>query len=327
MFLVPWLLVWAWLAPLPSSIPGQADEAIRRGLDGIIVYVDQAGKEPQSSAAGWQNKKEQIPADPKALFKIASISKLYIAAATVKLVQAKKLSLDTPLSAYFPELQGQIEYADQINLRLMLQHRSGIPNFTDQTNFDWFNPPASDDQKLALVLGKPADFRPDSEYAYSNTNFLLIGRILDQTLGYAHAKYIKTSILDPLGLKHTFGSLAEVDAKDLVSGYWFGYEDDLKGIDFPTAGGSMIATAEEVAKFVRALRDGTLLSREEQALYETIYPYDHTGWLPGYQSMVEYQADMDSVVVVFVNTSGELAWNLHEIMYGRILKILRHQYR
>ena len=128
---VPWNAVLVWIAPLPDTVQGELDNAVDHGLDGIIVYVDQPGEAPALYAAGWKNRAEQVPADPQALFKIASISKLYIAAATAKLVNDGSLSLDDTLADYLPELVGRIENADQITLRMMVQHRSGIPNFTD----------------------------------------------------------------------------------------------------------------------------------------------------------------------------------------------------
>ena len=131
-----------------------------------------------------------MPADPQALFKIGSISKLYIATAVAKLVNNGSLSLDDTLADYLPELAERIEYADQITLRMMAQHRSGIPNFTNQDEFDWFTPQRDIDRVLELVLDKPADFEPDARTSYSNTNYLLIGRILDKVLGYSHHQYI-----------------------------------------------------------------------------------------------------------------------------------------
>ncbi len=203
--------LWAWKAPLSDTIQEQVDSAVSQGLDGMIVYVDKKGKAPAFYAAGWKNKENKVPADPHALFKIASISKLYIAAAIAKLVSNKTLSLDKTLAAYLPELSGSIQNADQITLRMLLQHRSGIPNFTDDPAYPWFKPFTNTSESLHLVLDKPADFKPGSDYKYSNTNYLLIGDILDQTLGYSHRLYIQKEILDPLGLKHTYGLLSEVN--------------------------------------------------------------------------------------------------------------------
>ena len=324
LWFVPWILVKAWILPLPDTVQEQVHEAIGLGFDGMIVYVDQTGKPPEFYAAGWHDRKNKIPADPKALFKIASISKLYIAVAVAKLVHDKSLSLDKTLADYLPELEGSIENTDKITLRMMVQHRSGIPNFTDTRGY-WENPPKTNRENLELVLDKPADFEPGEDYEYSNTNYLLIGEILDKTLGYSHHQYIKKEILLPLGLNNTYSLLSEVAIGDVMSGYDVGYEDDLKYNDFKSPAGSMVATAEDVGIFLRALNDGSLLNEDEQAIYSSIYEYEHTGLLPGYSSIARYYKDIDTVVVQFVNTSGGYTWNLSEIVYNRIAQQLRRK--
>lgn len=123
MFFVPWILVRVWLTPLPDTVQEQVNEAIGYGFDGIIVYVDESGQPPAFYAAGWHDRKNKLPANPKALFKIASIGKLYAAVAITKLVNDKRLSLDKTLADYFPELVGRIENAEKITLRMMAQHR------------------------------------------------------------------------------------------------------------------------------------------------------------------------------------------------------------
>lgn len=291
-------------------------------LDGIIVYVDQSGLPPAFYATGWKDKETKVPADAKALFKIASISKLYIAAATAKIVNSKALALDDTLVRLLPELTGRIENTDRITLKMLLQHRSGIPDWIEDPKFRWDKPPTDVNMVLELVLDEPAQFEPGSRYDYSNTNYILIGRILDRTLGYSHQQYIKTEILTPLGLTHTFSSLSEVQAKDVVSGYDSHYDNDVKMLDFVSPGSSMVATAQDVGIFLRALNDGSLLNKNEQAIYSSIYEYGHTGLLPGYQSIARYHKEIDAVVVQFVNTSGGDKWSISEIVYNRIIKIL-----
>ena len=319
---VPWVLVRAWISPLPDTVQAQVEEAVELGLDGMIVYVDAAGAPPAFYAAGWHDRENKAPASPQDLFKIASISKLYMAVAVAKLVSAGELSLDKTLADYLPELAGRIEQADKITLRMLVQHRSGIPNFTDTPGY-WEGPPTDNRQSLDLVLDKPADFAPDKKYRYSNTNYLLIGEILDKVLGYNHHRYIKREILVPLKLNHTFSLLSEVNPDEVMSGYVVGYAGDVKEYDFVSPAGSMIATAEDVGIFLRALNDGSLLTDREQAVYSSIYEYGHTGLLPGYSSIARYHEDIDAVVVQFVNTSGGYSWNLSEIVYKRIVKLLR----
>lgn len=323
LYFVPWALLWAWVLPLPDTVEQQLDQAIDHGLDGIIVYVHQAGKAPAFYSAGWKNREQQIPADPQALFKIASISKLYIAVATTRLVHQGRLSLDKTLASYLPEFAGRIENANKITLKMLVQHRSGIPNYSDHPDYPWASPFKKNEDTYQLVLDMPADFEPDEKYSYSNTNYLLIGDILDRTLGYSHHRFIKDEILVPLGLHNTYSLLSEVDLNDVMSGYHVGYGPDIKGNDFIQPGGSMVATAEDVGIFLRALNDGSLLNSEEQAIYSSIYEYEHTGLLPGYESIARYFKDMDMVVVQFVNTSGGQTWNLSEIVYKRIVRILR----
>jgi CubicO group peptidase (beta-lactamase class C family) len=312
----------SWLKPLPDTVQLEVEDAIKRGFDGIIVYVNQP-EESIHYAAGWKNRENRVPADPYALFKIASISKLYIATAAAKLVNDDSVSLDKSLAEYLPDLVGRIENAESITLRLMLQHRSGIPNFTDHPDFPWDNPPKDNRKSLELVLDKPADFKPDKRYKYSNTNYLLIGEILDNALGYSHHQYIEREILIPLELYNTYSLLSEVNLEEVMSGYFVGYDLDIKNNDYVIPGGSMVATASDVGEFLRALIDGSLLNEDEQDIYSSIYEYEHTGLLPGYQSIAKYHEDIDAVVVQFINTSGGNSWSKSESVYKRIIRILR----
>lgn len=321
LYFVPWPIVKAWIKPLPDSVQEQVNAAVDMGFDGIIVYIDEGGEEPATYAAGYKNKENKIPADPQALFKIASVDKLYLALAITKLVRNGELSLEKSLADYLPELKGRIEYADQITLSMLIQHRSGIPNFTDTFNY-WAAPKETDEEKLALILDLPADFEPGETYAYCNTNYLLLNRIAQKQLGYETFEFIREEILTPLNLTHTFSSIKEVDIQEVMSGYYVGYEPDLKTVD----NGSMLATAEDLGKFIRALNMGTVFKdQKEQEIYASLYKYEHTGLIPGYQTIAKYHKDIDAVVVQFTNTVDfeGYNWSLSEIEYNRIVKILK----
>ena len=316
LFFVPWLLVKAWLLPLPNSLQEQADQAIDLAFEGIIIYVNQTGKTPQFIASGWHNKEYKIPANPHALYKLASISKLYDAAAVTKLVSQGRLSLNQTIADYLPELDGRIDNAKEITLRMMLQHKSGLPNFTDSPEF-WAAPTETFEESLELIKDLPANFEPGEDYEYCNTNYLLLNKIMDNTLGYPNFQFIQEEILNPLNLRHTFGSLKDVNIDDVMSGYHVGYPHDLKTDDH-----GMLATAEDVGTFLRALNDGSVFMNDEAEIYA--YEYEHSGWVPGYQSFAKYYADIDAVVVTFYNTTDKdlIYWNLSEITNNRILKIL-----
>ncbi|MGK7390580.1 MAG: serine hydrolase domain-containing protein, partial [Candidatus Cyclobacteriaceae bacterium M2_1C_046] len=234
----------------------------------------------------------------------------------------EQLSLDKTLAEYFPELKGRIENADKITLRMMVQHRSGIPNLTDTPNF-WTNPPKDNEEALQRVLDLPANFEPGKDYEYSNTNYLLISELIEKATGANQFQYIKKEILTPLKLKNTFASIHDVNLDDVMSGYYVGVDEDIKDVDY----NSMLATVGDVGVFLRALNDGSLLTEEEQETYSSIYKYEHTGLIPGYRSIAKYHKDIDTVVIQFVNTTNfdGYTWNLSEIVYNRIVKIVRNK--
>ena len=318
LYFVPWILVKAWILPLPDTIQDQVNEAIGHGFDGMIVYVDQAEKPSKFYTGGWKDRVNKIPADSNSLFKIASISKLYTAVAATKLVKEKRLSFDKKLTDYMPELEGKIENAKDITLKMMIQHRSGIPNFTDNPAF-WENEQENFKSALDYAIDLPASFKPDKGYEYSNTNYLLLRKIMDIVLGYDHSAYISEKILEPLELNHTFFSIKEVNLEDVMSGYYVGYDEDFKENE-----NGMLATAKDVAIFLRALNDGSVFEDGEQEIYP--YEYEHGGLVIGYQSLAEYHKDIDTVVIQFINTTdfNGFEWNLSEIVINRIVKIIKN---
>ena len=138
---------------------------------------------------------------------------------------------------------------------------------------------------------------------------------------YSKFQYIEEEILSPLMLNNTFASIHDVNINDVMSGYYVGVEEDIKMVDY----GSMIASAEDVGIFLRALNEGALFDEGEQEIYSSIYEYGHTGLIPGYQSIAKYHKDIDTVVIQFSNTTDfdGYTWSLSEIVYNRIIRILR----
>ncbi|MCT4623778.1 MAG: beta-lactamase family protein, partial [Schleiferiaceae bacterium] len=157
-------------------------------------------------------------------------------------------------------------------------------------------------------------------YEYSNTNYLLLAETMDRVLGYPNFQFIQTEILDRLNLKNTYRSIHDVDLQNLMSGYHIGHPYDLKEDDV-----GMVATAEDVGIFVRALNDDSIFDEGEKEIYTSIYELEHTGLVPGYQSIARYHEDIDAVVVQFMNTTNfeGYHWNISEMVYNRIVKIIK----
>lgn len=278
------------------------DNAVKDGVDGIFVYIDQPNHINESFTSGVQDKSAQVPANASSLFKIASISKLFIAVSAVKIITAEQLALDQTLAFWLPELADRIENSTTITIKHLIQHRSGIPDFDSQVGFSWQRSHTDIDRTLLYALDKPADFLPDSQYEYSNTNYLLLAKILDKTLGYSHQSFIRDNILSPLSMSNTFLTLSEIDLSQLSKGYWDNIERSTQ--DYIIPGGSMISTVEDIAIFIRALNKGGLLTATEKSTYSNLYWFDHSGWLPGYQSIAQFDEQTNAVVVLFINTTG-----------------------
>ncbi len=316
-FFVPWSMIFGGIKSVPDTIEKELESNVF--YEGMIVYVsnDQGS---QTYVGGYHDRDAKTPAKVDDLFKIASITKLYIATAVTMLVDEGVLDLDQTLSDLLPDYKNRIENSETITLRHLVMHRSGIPNYTDH-NFDWGNPPEANEDCLKLVLDMPADFNPNARYRYSNTNYLLLGMIMDKVTEEGYQAYIDTHILEPLNLNDTYHTMDDIDTDRLMSGYVIGYQPDIKFNDFRSPAGSMVATAEEVGIFLRALREGDLLTSSQQEIYESLYPYDHTGFLPGYQSIARYDEKSGTYIVVFGNTSDGSKWSDIETLYKRVLKI------
>lgn len=303
----------------PQSIDVILNDVASGPIDGVFVAVERNGV-VQSYAAGVQNKPAGEAAAADSLFKIASISKLFIAVAATKLVAENNLQMEDTLAMWLPEMADQIANAEQITIRQMLAHRSGIPDFDSQPGFNWQQAHTSLQDTLAYALNLPADFAPNARFEYSNTNYLLIGMVLDQVLGFSHHRFIQDRILNPLEMQDTYLLLGDADPARLAHGYWGGR--DRIAQDYVIPGGSMVSTTKDTAVFIRAMNTGDLLTAEERRLYP--YFFNHSGWVPGYQSFAEYQADSDAVIVLFANTTGDGSESSASEAMERIRQSLRN---
>lgn len=297
------------------------NNAVSSGVDGIFLHVEKNGEQATKYSSGVENREENTPANANSLFKIASISKLFVAVSAIKLDALGSLNLDDTLAFWLPEISARIENGDNITIRDMLSHRSGIPDFDSQQGFSWQQAHFDPDITLEYALDLPADFQPDSQYEYSNTNYLLVGKILDQSLGYSHRVFVQEAILTPLGLGDTYSSTTDIDTDRLVKGYWENSERSEQTYDI--TGGSMVSTVADVGLFLRELNSVNLLfTSQEKQSYDLVYFNQHTGWLPGYQSIARITAVNGTVIVLFVNTTGSGSEAVISSTYDKIIRLL-----
>jgi len=126
----------------------------------------------------------------KSRYRIGSITKMFTAIMVFQLIEEHKLALSTPLSLYFP----QIPNSAKITIANLLSHRSGLYNYTNDWDSFRFNP-QTQEQMLKIIAGKKVDFEPDTKTAYSNSNYLLLGYIVEKICKCAYAEAVKNRII------------------------------------------------------------------------------------------------------------------------------------
>jgi CubicO group peptidase (beta-lactamase class C family) len=171
-----------------TSVPSASVGIVR---DGRVVFVGAFGKARLEPA---------LPASPDMHYAIGSISKQFTVATVMLLAEEGKLSLDDPVARWFPELTR----AKDVTLRNLMSHTSGYQDYApqDYTIPAWTKPTTPQ----AIVhewATKPLDFDPGTQYQYSNTNFNIVGLIVEKASGQPFWSFLKSRVLDPVGLAHT----------------------------------------------------------------------------------------------------------------------------
>jgi len=297
-------------------------------LPGVEVAIWIPGEGEYRFAKGAADMGNDIPYATGQPFRIASITKTFVATVLLKLVDTGLLSLSDKLSVYFPTFPN----AEKITIRDLLSMRSGIPDYADDEEFvaqTAANPlreyaPAD---LIAVSAGHPDAFvEPDTETRYCNTNYILLGEIATQVTGTGIGELIDEHVIASLGLANTFWP-TESSLPGTVRGYsWDTAQNafmDYTDIDpgWSGAAGAMISTADDLRIFVEALYMGTLLSSSSQtermrtagiagmqnlAQYGLgimkLGPYwGHSGGIVGFSSEMWYLPEKDAVVIIAVN--------------------------
>lgn len=209
-----------------------------------------------AAASGWAERKTR-PVRADDLFRIGSITKTYTAAALVSLHVEGTLSLDDPASKWVPEAP----FGDHYTLRQVLGHQTGLKDFVRTARFAMrLEKRESMRELLAYVADEPLQFLPGTDSSYSNTNYLIAGLAIEAATGRPWGEVVKGRLIEPLGLESTFIPSIEPEPEGLVRGYVGPFDvTDRFEPSRASAGGEIVSTAEDVARFVQALFFGNLV--------------------------------------------------------------------
>lgn len=224
------------------------------------VYVSQYGKTLYEFYAGKASIEANVAISANTRFRIGSITKIFTSVLVMQLIEEGKLSLDTTLDTYYPDIPN----AKRITIKHLLSHRSGIASFTDAPDFlGYMTKPQSRKQMEQRVGSTASLFKPGSKHQYSNSNYLLLGFIIETLYQKPYAEVISEKIATPLGLVNTyFGDSIEIEENEASS---YRYADKWKRqpdshMSVPHAAGAIVSSAKETNQFLSALFAGKLVS-------------------------------------------------------------------
>ena len=296
------------------------------------VAIAEGGEIIYQSYNGMASVDDQLPIDADTKFRVGSITKTVAAVLVMQLVEQDKLQLDTPLSDFYPEVKN----AELITIEQLLSHRSGIFSFTDDPDYmDYMTESKSREEMLAYLCSYDAKFEPGSRHEYSNSNYLLLGYILEDITDRPFSALVRERIVKPLGLTNTrFGGQIRPQDNEALS-YVYGKgewqpspETDMS---IPHAAGALISTAADLTTFITALFQGHLVSTDSVQAMITMegestggyglgimrYPfgdlvaYGHNGGIDGFRSHVSYMPESDVALAVISNAMN---YGLNQIL-------------
>jgi CubicO group peptidase (beta-lactamase class C family) len=242
-------------------------EMVKRKIPGLQMAVVKNGKIVKTTSYGLANIQDAVAVDNDTVFSINSITKAFTGVAVMQLVEQGKLELSAKIAKYLPNLP--VEWRN-VTVKQLLTHTSGLPDIMNGNTGQLIS---SEGAKASweLVKQRPLDFETNTQFRYNQTNYLLIGKIIDSLSDQAFTDYITQHQLRKASMKRTeeagFSNLRDVithSARRYTYYYGSGEIANIKAADFPeflrtTAG--MSSTAIEIANWIIALQSGELLNK------------------------------------------------------------------
>jgi len=220
------------------------------------VAISQNGKMLYQRTMGNALVKDDtsVPADIHTKYRIGSITKMFTAVMVMQLVEEKKLNLNQTIDKYFPGIPN----AKLISVKNLLYHRSGLSNYSENDGFNASLTKAKPhDEMLAIIAAGKVQFRPDSMASYCNSNYLLLGYIVEQLRGRSYEDVVNERVISKLGLKETYIG-HRVDAAKHES-YAYSFQGNIwvqqpdMDVAIHAGAGSIVSTATDLNAFIRGL--------------------------------------------------------------------------
>jgi len=337
-------------SPSPGSLEAEVDTYVEpylemKGFSGSILIASK-GEVLLRKGYGMANYELDVPNTPQAKFHIASISKMFTAAAIMLLEERGLLRVSDPLTRYIPDYPD----GDRITVHHLLLHTSGIPNVNNLPDYDTQSRfPQTPSSIIEMFQNEPLVMEPGERFDYSNSNYNLLAFIIEKVSGQSYGDFLRENFLAPIGMSDTGhdGHAGEI-LKNRASGYVPVGADGLENAPYldwtiKTGNGSLYSTVEDLYRWDRALYTEKILKKSTlDVMFTPHLEGVGYGWFlgerlnrrvarmsgrsPGFQGEIHRYLDDDVCVVVLSNNySGAASFmitDLAAMVFGEPYEIL-----
>jgi len=304
------------------------------------VALSKNGELIYTKSIGYADLEHKIKATEKTKYRIGSITKSFTYVLIFKAIEKKKLDLNETIDTWFPTITN----SNKITIKHLLNHRSGIHNFTNNANYLQWNTQSKTEMEMIEIIQKGgSDFKPNSRAMYSNSNFVLLTFILEKTFNMSYSDLVQNQIIKPLHLANTF-VFGKINPKnnEAKSYHYFGSWKKEAETDFsvPLGAGAITSTPTDLIKFANALFEGQLLTPESLKIMKTIKEgygsglfqvpfysrigYGHTGGIDGFRSVYSYFEDDK---ISYALTSNGTNMNNNDISIAVLSAVFNKSYQ
>lgn len=322
---------FAQIVPPSDEMLAALDETIEsylkeNNIPGGLVAVASRGEIIHLRNYGLANVELAVPVSERTVFEIGSISKQFVSAAAMLLVEEGKLALDDPIHRHLPGLPS--EWLG-VTVRQLLNHTSGIPDYEEIRTYDVYRFRLTPEEVIQIAHSRPMDFAPGTGWYYSNTGYFLASMIVERIEGRPLGQVLASRIFEPLEMTQTRMADPEAIIQHRAAGYWVNKVGELINRN-PTetsstlGAGGIVSTAHDLAKWDAALYGDKILSAgskktmwtaavlpggedTEYALGWRVTPYEglrsqnHSGQVAGFVANFARFPDQEAAIIVFMN--------------------------
>jgi CubicO group peptidase (beta-lactamase class C family) len=297
---------------------------------------------------GKANLEQSIPNDPDTKFRIGSLTKQFTAALVLLLQQDGKLRIEDPVRKYLPDAP---KSWDKITLTELLGHNSGIPEIQSDPGFrSWAMSPHTHAEEFALFKDRPLNFEPGSKNEYSNSNYLVLGAVIEKVTGEDYGTRLRNRIFKPLGMNDSGvdkdGLVLPKRAKGYMNNNGRLVPAPSESMSVPWSAGSIYSTANDLLRWERGLFGGKVLSAASLKTMTTpgkvshgfgvgvttedgMKLVEHNGAIEGFVAHLAYVPEPRIAVIVLSNVFGgappAMGNQLVEAMFGKTVVLARER--